>query len=56
LRLDQAEEYSGLCTDPNGDGFVNELTVADLTAASIYQAALLTSGLFVTHKMRVDGY
>jgi hypothetical protein len=40
----QAEERFGLGTDPDGDGFINELTIADLTAASIYQATLAVRG------------
>ncbi len=40
----QAEERFGLNTDPDGDGFTNELTVADLTAVSIFQATLAVPG------------
>jgi len=40
----QAEERFGLGTDPDGDGVMNELTVADITAASIYQATLPVPG------------
>jgi hypothetical protein len=36
----QSEERFGLNTDPDGDGVVNELTVADLTAISLFQATL----------------
>jgi hypothetical protein len=36
----QAEERFGLNVDQDGDGFANELTSADLTAVSIYQATL----------------
>lgn len=40
----QSEERFGLGTDPDGDGFTNELTVADLTAISIFQATLPVPG------------
>jgi cytochrome c peroxidase len=36
----QATERFGLGTDPDGDGVVNELTRADITAATLFQAAL----------------
>ena len=40
----QSEERFGIGVDNDGDGFVNELTRADVTAASIYQAALQVPG------------
>jgi cytochrome c553 len=40
----QSEERFGLNTDPDGDGFTNELTVADLTAVSMFQATLAVPG------------
>jgi hypothetical protein len=36
----QSEERFGIGVDEDGDGFVNELTRADITAVTIYQAAL----------------
>jgi CxxC motif-containing protein (DUF1111 family) len=36
----QAEERFGAGKDPDGDGFTNELTRADLTAVSVFQATL----------------
>jgi hypothetical protein len=36
----QAVERFGLGTDPDQDGVTNELTIGDVTAASVYQAAL----------------
>jgi Di-haem oxidoreductase, putative peroxidase len=40
----QSEERFGIGVDEDGDGFVNELTRADITAVSIYQAALPVPG------------
>ena len=36
----QATERFGIGTDPDGDGVVNELTRADITAAALFQATL----------------
>jgi hypothetical protein len=40
----QSEERFGIGTDPDGDGFSNELTVADVTAISLFQATLPVPG------------
>src|SRR6266567_2282114 len=40
----QSTERFGVDTDPDGDGFVNELTRADVTAVSLYQAAIAVPG------------
>jgi hypothetical protein len=40
----QAEERFGLGVDADGDGFVNELTTADVTAVTLYQIALNVPG------------
>ncbi len=40
----QAEERFGLNADPDGDGAANELTSADLTAVSLFQATLPVPG------------
>ncbi len=40
----QSEERFGAGTDPDGDGFANELTRADITAATLYQATLPAPG------------
>jgi|SRR5271169_909783 len=50
----QAEERFGLGADPDGDGVVNELTVADLTAASIFQATLPIPGRVIPNNPAVE--
>ena len=40
----QSEERFGVGVDEDGDGFVNELTRADITAVTIYQATLPVPG------------
>ena len=50
----QAEERFGLGTDPDGDGVANELTVADLTAASIYQATLAVPGRVIPNNPAIE--
>ena len=40
----QAEERVGAGADQDGDGFVNELTRADITAAALFQAAMAVPG------------
>ena len=40
----QSEELFGINTDADGDGIINELTVGDMTALSLFQAQLATPG------------
>src|SRR6516165_7286047 len=40
----QSEERFGLNADPDGDGVVNEMTTADLTAVSLFQATMSVPG------------
>lgn len=40
----QSTERFGVNTDPDGDGFVNELTRADVTAVTVFQATLPVPG------------
>jgi len=44
----QSTERFGLDTDPDGDGFKNELTRGDITAVSIYQAAIQVLGRVIS--------
>jgi hypothetical protein len=50
----QAEERFGLGADPDGDGFANELTTADLTAVSMYQATLAVPGRVIPNDAAVE--
>ncbi len=50
----QAEERFGLNADPDGDGFANELTTADLTAVSLFQAALAVPGRVIPNDPEVE--
>jgi mono/diheme cytochrome c family protein len=50
----QAEERFGLNADPDGDGFTNELTTADLTAVSLFQAALSVPGRVIANDPAVE--
>ena len=50
----QSEERFGLNTDPDGDGFTNELTTADLTAISLFQATLAVPGRVIPDDPAVE--
>ena len=50
----QSTERFGLDTDPDGDGFKNELTRADITAATIYQAALQVPGRVIPRDPEIE--
>ena len=50
----QSTERFGRDTDPDGDGFTNELTRADVTAVSIWQAALQVPGRVIPRDPEVE--
>ena len=50
----QSEERFGLNTDPDGDGVTNELTAADLTAVSMFQATLAVPGRVIPNDSAVE--
>ena len=50
----QSEERFGLNADPDGDGFTNELTVADLTSVSLFQATLAVPGRVIPNDPAVE--
>ncbi len=50
----QSTERFGVNTDPDGDGFRNELTRADVTAASLFQATLPVPGRVIPNDPAVQ--
>ncbi len=50
----QAEERFGLGIDEDGDGFVNELTTADVTAVTLYQATLPVPGRVISNDPEME--
>ncbi|HTG15282.1 MAG TPA: thiol oxidoreductase [Blastocatellia bacterium] len=50
----QATERFGLDTDPDGDGFKNELTRADVTAVTVWQATLQVPGRVIPRDPEVE--
>jgi Di-haem oxidoreductase, putative peroxidase len=50
----QSEERFGIDTDPDGDGVRNELTRADITAATLYQATLAVPGRRIPNDRRIE--
>src|SRR6185312_846626 len=49
----QAEERFGMGVDADGDGITNELTTADITAVTLYQATLPPPGRVMTNDPQV---
>ena len=49
----QSEERFGLGTDPDGDGFANELTTADMTAVTLFQITLNVPGQVIPRESAV---
>ncbi len=50
----QPEERFGIGADEDGDGFANELTTADITAATIYQATLPVPGRVISDDPEIE--
>jgi hypothetical protein len=50
----QSTERFGIGTDPDGDGFVNEMTRADVTAASVWQATLSVPGRVIPRNKVIE--
>jgi hypothetical protein len=50
----QSEERFGIGIDEDGDGFVSELTRADITAVTVYQAALPVPGRVIPEDPEVE--
>ena len=51
----QSEERFGLGVDVDGDGFVNELTTADMTAVTLYQVTLNVPGQVIPRDPTIQG-
>lgn len=50
----QSEERFGIGVDADGDGFVNELTRADVTAVTVFQATLPVPGRVISRDREVE--
>jgi hypothetical protein len=50
----QTTERFGIGTDADGDGFVNEMTRADMTAVSLYQATLAVPGRVIPDDPEIE--
>ena len=50
----QSTERFGLDADPDGDGFTNELTRADVTAVTVWQATLQVPGRVIPRDLEIE--
>ena len=50
----QSTERFGVGTDPDGDGFTDELTRADVTAVSLFQAAMAVPGRVIPNDPEIE--
>jgi hypothetical protein len=50
----QSTERFGIGTDPDGDGVVNEMTRADVTAVSIFQATMAVPGRVIPNDSEIE--
>lgn len=50
----QPAERFGIGADPDGDGFVNEMTRADVTAATIFQVTMAVPGQVIPNDSAVE--
>jgi hypothetical protein len=50
----QTTERFGIDTDPDGDGFVNEMSRAEVTALSVFQAVMAPPGRVIPHDPEVE--
>jgi cytochrome c peroxidase len=50
----QSTERFGVDTDPDGDGFVNELTRADVTAVTLFQAVMAVPGRVIPDDPEIE--
>ena len=50
----QSSERFGTDTDPDGDGFTNELSRAEVTALTLYQATMPVPGRVIPHRRMIE--
>jgi len=50
----QSEERFGMNIDPDGDGVINELTTADITAISLFQSTLSVPGRVIPNNPAIE--
>src|SRR5207247_9538084 len=50
----QSTERFGVDTDPDGDGVKNELTRADITAVTLFQAAMAVPGQVLPNDQHIE--
>ena len=50
----QSVERFGRDTDPDGDGFKNELTIGDITATAVFQATLAVPGRVIPNNSTIE--
>jgi cytochrome c peroxidase len=50
----QSTERFGVNTDPDGDGFVNELTRADVTAVTLFQTVMAVPGRVIPNDPEIE--
>jgi hypothetical protein len=50
----QSTERFGFGTDPDGDSFVNEMTIAEMTAVSLFQAQLAVPGRVIPNDSQIE--
>lgn len=50
----QSTERFGVNTDPDGDGFVNEMTRADMTAVCLFQATMAVPGRVIPNDPEIE--
>lgn len=50
----QSSERFGLGQDPDGDGYIDEMTRADITAVSVFQAAMAPPGRVIPNDKEIE--
>ncbi len=50
----QSTERFGVNTDPDGDGFANEMTRADVTAVTVFQATMAVPGRVIPNDREIE--